>query len=162
MKCMRKFASIILALVMVMGLATTASATQEGNLTGGSITINDAVKGQTYNAYQILYLESYNATNKAYLYKANSAWETWLRTQTTYVTFDNEGYVTWVDGADAAAFAKLAQVEAAKMTADATSTADSTTVKFENLKLGYYLVDTTLGTLCSLPEPPDNCPARYS
>lgn len=161
MKRAKKFASLLLALVMVFGLAITASATQEGTLTSGSITINDAVPGQTYKAYQILYLESYNKDAGAYAYKANSAWETWLRTQTSYVSFDAQGYVTWKDGADAAAFAKLAQAEATKegstITADATATAPAaaegatySTVKFENLKLGYYLVDTTLGTLCSL------------
>ena len=65
--------------------------------------------------------------------------------------------MTWVENADAAAFAKLAQVEAAKMTADATATAPAaaegakySTVQFTGLKLGYYLVDTTLGTLCAL------------
>ena len=157
MKHAKKFAGFLLALVMVFSLATTAFAAQEGTLTGGSITINDAVPGQTYNAYQILYLESYNKDSDAYAYKANSAWETWLKTQTSYVSFDAQGYVTWKDSADAAAFAKLVQVEAAKMTADATATAPAaaegatySTVKFENLKLGYYLVDTTLGTLCSL------------
>ena len=166
MKHARKLASLLLALVMVFALATTAFATQEGTLTGGSITINDAVPGQTYKAYQILYLESYSHTTDsegnitatgAYSYKANSAWETWLKTQTSYVSFDAQGYVTWVENADAAAFAKLAQVEAAKMTADATATAPAaaegetySTVTFSNLNLGYYLVDTTLGTLCSL------------
>ena len=154
---MKKILSIAMALVLMLAMAGTAMAAQEGTLTGGSITINDAVPGQTYKAYQILYLESYNATAGAYAYKANSAWETWLRTQTTYLSFDAQGYVTWVENADPAAFAKLAQVEAAKMTADATATAPAaaegetySTVKFENLKLGYYLVDTTLGTLCSL------------
>lgn len=157
MKRMKKLASLVLALVMALAMATTAFAAQEGTLTGGSITINDAVPGQIYKAYQILYLESYNKDAGAYAYKANSAWETWLRTQTAYVSFDTQGYVTWVEGADAAAFAKLAQVEAAKMTADATATAPAagegktySTVNLENLKLGYYLVDTTLGTLCSL------------
>ena len=162
MKHMHKLASLLLALVMVFSLATTAFATQEGTLTGGSITINDAVPGQTYNAYQILYLESYShdengTATGAYAYKANSAWETWLKTQTSYVSFDAQGYVTWVKGADVEAFAKLTQVEAAKMTADATATAPAaaegntySTVTFSNLKLGYYLVDTTLGTLCSL------------
>ena len=152
MKHARKLASLLMALVMVFALATTAFATQEGTLTGGSITINDAVPGQTYKAYQILYLESYDTTSNAYAYKANTAWETWLRTQPSFVSFDAQGYVTWVTGADVAAFAKLAQVEAAKMAADATVTApaDSTTVSFTELKLGYYLVDTTLGTLCSL------------
>ena len=157
MKQVKKLASVLLALVMALALTATAFAAQEGPLTGGSITINDAVPGQTYNAYQILYLESYNKDSGAYAYKANSAWETWLKTQTSYVSFDTQGYVTWVKGADAAAFAKLAQVEAAKMIADATATAPAaaegktySTVTFSNLKLGYYLVDTTLGTLCSL------------
>ena len=157
MKHMKKLASLLLALVMVFAMGVSVFAAQEGTLTGGSITINDAVPGQIYNAYQILYLESYNADSNAYAYKANSAWETWLKTQTSYVTFDTQGYVTWVENADAAAFAKLAQVEAAKMTADVTASAPAaaegathSNVKFENLKLGYYLVDTTLGTLCSL------------
>ena len=155
MKHAKKLASLLLVLVMAFALSMTAFAAGEGET--GSITINDAVPGQTYNAYQMLYLESYNKDAGAYAYKANSAWETWLRTQTSYVSFDAQGYVTWVEGADAAAFAKLAQVEAAKMTADATATAPAaaegatySTVKFESLKLGYYLVDTTLGTLCSL------------
>lgn len=150
MRNARKLFSLLLAAAMLFALSVPAFAAQEGTLTGGSITIDNAVVGQTYNAYQILYLESYNPTSGAYAYKANSAWETWLKTQTTYVSFDDQGYVTWVEGADAAAFAKAAQVEAAKMTADATQTATTTEVKFENLKLGYYLVDSTLGTLCSL------------
>lgn len=157
MKHTKKLASLLLALALAFALAVPAFATQEGTLTGGSITINDAVPGQIYKAYQILHLESYNKDAGAYAYKANSAWETWLKTQTAYVSFDTQGYVTWVKDADAAAFAKLPQVEAAKMTADATATAPAadeektySTVKFENLKLGYYLVDTTLGTLCSL------------
>lgn len=157
MKHMKKLASVLLTLVMALVLTVPAFAAQEGTLTGGSITINDAVPEQIYNAYQLLYLESYNKDAGAYAYKANSAWENWLKTQTSYVSFDTQGYVTWVEGADAAAFAELAQAEAVKMTADATATASAaaegstySTVKFKNLKLGYYLVDTTLGTLCSL------------
>ena len=123
MKYAKKFVSLLLALIMVFAMTTTAFAAQEGTLTGGSITINDAVPGQIYNAYQILYLESYNKDANAYAYKANSAWETWLKTQTGYVSFDAQGYVTWVEGADAAAFAKLAQAQAVTMTADASMTA---------------------------------------
>lgn len=146
-----KLLSLILAIALVFSFASSVMATQEGT-TGGSITIDNAVVGQTYNAYQILYIESYNATSGAYAYKANSAWENWLKTQTTYVSFDSQGYVTWVKGADAAAFAKAAQayVTTNKLSADVTEEAKSTEVKFEDLKLGYYLIDTTLGTLCSL------------
>ena len=148
MKHVKKLASVLLA--MVMALALTATAFAEGET--GSITINDAVKDQTYTIYQILDLESYNTTAKAYSYKANSAWETWLRTQTTYVSFDAQGYVTWKDGADAAAFAKLAQKYAKdnSITNQGSVAATTTTVSFTGLDLGYYLVDTTLGTLCSL------------
>ena len=154
---MKKIASLLLALAMVLAMTVTASAAQEGSLTGGSITINDAVPGETYNIYQLLYLESYNADTNAYSYKANSAWESWLKTQTAYVSFDDQGYVTWVENADPAAFAKLAQAQAATMTADGTAVAPAaaegktySTVTFSDLKLGYYLVDTSLGALCSL------------
>ena len=155
MKHAKKLASLLLALIMVLSMSVTAFAAQEGELTGGSITIDKAVNGQTYSIYQILYLESYDAASGAYAYKANSAWETWLKTQTTYVSIDDQGYVTWVEGASAADFAKAAQAEATKV--GSTITADESkekkeneTLTFSNLKLGYYLVDSTLGTLCSL------------
>ena len=155
MKQVKKLASVLLALVMALALTATAFAAQEGPLTGGSITINDAVPGQTYNAYQILYLESYNASTNAYSYKATTAWSTFINSDAikgTYVEVDAQGYVTWKDGADAAAFAKAAQKYAKdnSITNQGSVTATSTTVSFTGLDLGYYLVDTTLGTLCSL------------
>lgn len=157
MKYVKRFISFLLTVVMALGMTTTVFAAQEGSLTGGSITIKNAVPGQTYNAYQLLYLESYNSETGAYSYKANSQWETWLRTQTSYLSFDGQGYVRWVEGADTAAFAKLAQAQIGSRTADATATAPDaaegekySTVTFSGLKLGYYLIDTTLGTLCSL------------
>lgn len=157
MKRMKKIASLLLALVMVLTMTTTAFAAQEGTLTGGTITIKNAVEGQKYNAYQILYLESYNKDTKAYSYKANSAWKSWLKEQKTYVSFNSDGYVTWKEGADAAAFAKaaLAYAKQQSFEADATVTAtkgadETVTASMNELKLGYYLVDSTLGTLCSL------------
>lgn len=161
MKHAKKLASLLLALVMALSMTVTAFAAQEGEQTGGSITINDAVVGQTYKLYQILYLESYSTdadgkATGAYAYQANSSWSSFLGSDAikgVYLNVDSQGYVTWVDGASAADFAKLAQAYAKdnSIAADADAvTATSTTVKFENLKLGYYLVDTTLGTLCSL------------
>lgn len=153
MKHAKRITSFLLALVMVLALGVTAFAAQQGTIEGGSITINDAVSGQTYNAYQILYIESYDSTTGAYSYKANSDWDTWLKSQTTYVSVDTQGYVTWVantDDATVQAFAKAAQQQVSGKTPDATANASSTTVSFTNLKLGYYLIDTTLGTLCSL------------
>ena len=154
---LRKAFAFVVALVMAIAMIPASFAHADPTTETGSITINDAVPGQTYSVYQILYLESYNSVAGAYAYKANAAWEDWLKKQTHYVSFDAQGYVTWVGGDDAEAFAKLAQVRAASMTADATTTAPAadegktySTVQFNNLKLGYYLVDTSLGTLCSL------------
>lgn len=151
MKHVKAFLGILLSLVMVFALAMPAAA--EGET--GSITINDAVVGQTYTIYQILDLESYNASANAYAYKATTAWNTFINSDAikgTYVEVDAQGYVTWKDGADAAAFAKAAQKYAKdnSIANQGSVTATTTTVSFTGLDLGYYLVDTTLGTLCSL------------
>ncbi len=151
MKYMKKLASLLLALVMVFAMGVSVFA--EGET--GSITISDAVVGQTYTIYQILDLESYNASANAYAYKATTAWNTFINSDAikgTYVEVDAQGYVTWKAGADAAAFAKAAQKYAKdnSIANQGSVTATTATVSFTGLDLGYYLVDTTLGTLCSL------------
>ena len=151
MKLTNKLAGILLALAMVLGIAATAFA--EGET--GSITIYDAAVGQTYTIYQILDLESYNNEARAYAYKATTAWNTFINSgaiKGIYVEVDAQGYVTWKGDADAAAFAKLAQKYAKdnRIANQGSVTATTTTVSFNSLDLGYYLVDTTLGTLCSL------------
>ena len=155
MKLSRKILSLVLALVMVMGLAATAFAegAEETTTETGSITIKNALNGETYNAYQILYLESYNAEKNIYAYKANSAWEDWLKedSQKKYVSINDQGYVTWVEGASAADFAKAAKGQLSSKTpaGSAKPTADGSAT-ISNLKLGYYLVDSTVGALCEL------------
>lgn len=148
---MKKTFALILVAVMLLSLGMTAFAEEE---TKGTITIDNAVVGQTYTIYRILDLESYDATAGTYAYKANSAWKTWLKTQTTYVTVDAQDYVTWVEGADASAFAKAAIAHAktadSGITNSGSTKATTATVTFTGLELGYYLVDTTLGTLCGL------------
>ena len=151
MKLTNKLAGILLALAMVLGIAATAFA--EGET--GSITIYDAAVGQTYTIYQILDLESYNNEARAYAYKATTAWNSFINSvaiKGIYVEVDAQGYVTWKGNADAAAFAKLAQKYAKdnSIANQGSVTATTTTVSFNGLDLGYYLVDTTLGTLCSL------------
>ena len=162
MKRLKKFAGLLLAVTMILAYSVTAFAA--GN---GSITITNAVPGQVYTIYRILDLESYDSTTNAYAYTANSDWLNWLETQTQYVeiTDDGQNYVTWKDGADAAEFAKaaLAYAEKAGIQPIATATAGAaaegenrTTVEFTGLDLGYYLVDTSLGTLCSLDTTDDD------
>lgn len=149
---MKKTMALLLALIMVFALAVPAMAAGEG-----SITINNAVKDQTYTIYRVFDLESYNAQTKAYAYKINNAWKTFAQTADAknYIKLDDQGYVTWVGeatGARAAEFARLALAyakvhEIAKVDS---KKADANTVTFTGLALGYYLIDTTTGTLCAL------------
>ena len=155
MKQSKKLASLLLALVMMLALSITAFATNGTNNNEGTITINNAVTGQTYTIYQILELESYNDDTNAYAYKAAAAWANFINgtdIKGTYVNVDEQGYVTWVKDASAADFAALAQSYAKENSIDdqGSKTAESTTVEFTDLNLGYYLVDSTLGSLCSL------------
>ena len=153
MKTTRKLLAMVLAVMMVMSLATTAFAASGTNTNDGKITIDNAVDGIGYSIYQILKLESYDTEAKAYTYKAASeTWNNWLQTQTTYVTVDAQGYVAWNGDADQAAFAKaaLAFAEENKIKAIDTKVAEGATVEFTDLNLGYYLVNSSLGTLCSL------------
>lgn len=160
MKNIKKIAGLLLALVMIFAMTAPAFAADET----GSITITNAIVGQTYTVYQVLDLESYDAETRAYSYKAAEAWSAFINSDAikgVYVTVDDQGYVSWVEGADAEAFAKLAQAYAAEnsVTAQGSKKAEATAadpeatrvaLEFAGLDLGYYLVDTTMGTLCSL------------
>lgn len=158
MKHLKKLAGCLLALVMILTMSNVAvvnaaNNTENGYDTSGSITIEDAVSGQVYRIYRVLDLESYDSEKGAYAYKANPQWATWLSGQNNYISTDNQGYVTWKDGADAVTFAKNA-LNYAKSNSGIScideKTASAKQVVFDNLKPGYYLLDTTLGTLCSL------------
>ena len=153
---MKKFVSVLLALAMTLALSVSALAASGTNDNSGTITIDNAVVDQTYTIYQILKLESYNEDSKAYSYKATSEWDAFIKgtgIKDVYVEVDSQGYVTWKTGASAADFAALAQAYAKannSITNQGSKKADSTTVEFTGLNLGYYLVDSTLGSLCSL------------
>ena len=154
-KDIKRWVSVLLTMLLAFTMAHTVLAASGTNNNSGSITIDNAVIGQTYEIYQILELESYDTSQNAYTYKATSAWKTWLEKQTGYVHFDKQGYVTWVGGDNAdtvATFAKaaLAAAKAQGITPVKKQTAQSTKIEFKDLNLGYYLIDTTLGTLCSL------------
>lgn len=141
---------------MVLSMSVTAFAA-ETTANDGKITISSAVDGKSYSIYKIMDLESYEK-DSAYSYKATTEWKTWLESQTDYVSFDEQGYASWKDDADAAKFAKAALEHAKTITSEgaltiaatATKEASNGTVTFENLSLGYYLVDSPLGALCFL------------
>ena len=166
MKLVKKIAAIMLSIMMVLGMASVVSA--EGTTSGtstatkGKITINSAVAGQTYKIYRILELESYNADTKSYAYKATNEWKSFIESgdiNDHYVTTDANDYVAWKEGADPAEFAKKAleyantyklKFDKKETAPDALAGETTSTVIFSALPLGYYLVDSSVGALCSL------------
>lgn len=166
MKLIKKIAAIMLSVMMVLGMASVVSASEGGAAatTGnGKITITNAIPSQTYKIYRILELESYNTTTGNYAYKATATWKPFIESneiKDVYVTI-NDGYVTWKDNADVATFAKKALAYAntqnhiinsdkSQIAPAAAAGATTSTVAFSDLPLGYYLVDSSAGALCSL------------
>jgi len=127
------------------------------NDNSGKITITNAVKDQEYKVYQVLILESYDTVKEAYTYKVDPAspWYAFLTTEEgkDYVTVETgTNIVTWKESADKLAFAEKAIAYAKKNSVAHTQkkTAETETLEFTGLNLGYYLVDSTLGALCNL------------
>lgn len=150
---------------------TTTGTDVGGNAGGktqptGTITIINAVPNQTYSIYRILDLESYsgagtpldengNPTGGNYAYKANTKWNTFINgndIKGVFVEVDKQGYVTWKDGADVVAFAAKAReyITQSGTASDGSMSATDKTLAFEGMPLGYYLLDSSMGTLCSL------------
>ena len=77
MKLIKKMLAIMFAFMMVLGMGTNVKAEETGEtqLASGSITINNAVIGQTYSIYKILELESYDKVQGLYSYKQVDAWK---------------------------------------------------------------------------------------
>ena len=145
MKHARKLASLLLALVMVFALATTAFA-QDVTVTGGtgSITISNAAKGETYAIYK-LFDATVSADNTSIAYTG-----TIPEGLKTYFAADANGYISATgaakDGENMSEGLKTA-LKTWTTTATATSAAESdgSALNFKELAYGYYVVTTTQG-----------------
>ena len=162
-KILKSLLVLVLLLVQVFPMfivnAQDNGSIKEG--TKGKITINNALVGETYEIYQILKLESY-AKDKAYAYKAAAGWESFLNETETkkYLSVNKEEYVSWTAAKDAETVAKFARyaldyAEKHHIPVTESKKATSTKVEFlgnesKGLELGYYLVDSSTGALCSL------------
>lgn len=165
MKLIKKIAAIMFAFMMVVSMSCNVKADDTNTATTGekgTITINNAIPGQTYKIYKILELESYNPTTKNYAYKVTSEWKNFVDGDgSTYLTkVDGTDYVNWVgdssnNGEHVKTFAEKAIAYAKDVNNNinplqTNGNVTSNTVTFNNLPLGYYLVDSSVGTLCSL------------
>lgn len=149
---MKRVTSSLLALVLLLALAGTAVAAEDK----GSITIDNAIVGKTYTIYRIFNLNSHNTDYSAINYTVSEKWTAFFAEGApgrAYVDIDKTyGYVVWKTGASPANFAAAAIEYAADkgIAHDGQAVAASSIVKFDDLALGYYLVQSDLGALCSL------------
>ena len=145
MKCTRKLASLLLALVMVFALAVTAFAQDVTVADGaGSITISNAVKGETYAIYK-LFDATVSADETSIAYTGAIP-----ESLNTYFTADDNDYISATskakDGENMSEGLKTALKAWTKTeTATATATSDGSALKFNGLAYGYYVVTTTQG-----------------
>ena len=155
---MKKFATLLMALLLLCMLAVPTFAAELG-----SITINGVAEDTEYAIYQLLDLESYDKASGAYSYKVNSAWTAYFDSAEAkeYIAIDEAGYVTWVAGDSDAIVAAFAQKALAYAKANGIASVKSSendgdfvvtgnTGVFSDLALGWYLVDSNAGALCGL------------
>lgn len=163
MKHTRQFFALLLALVLTLGLCATAFADEAKP---GSITISNPAQGKTYEVFKLLDIveDESDLANKGFIYKlTNDDWATFITTvqdgsgKNYFNLFENGGkkYVLANENlkggiADFAAKAK-AYAEEKKLQPVQTATAsDENKLTISDLDLGYYLVRSDLGILCSL------------
>ena len=158
MKNLKRIASLMLALLIVLSMMPAAFAEEAtGN---GTITITGVSTDVTYEIYKLLDLESYDNAAGAYSYTVNSAWAGFFALEDTlkYVKI-TDGYVTWIaTESDAVAFAQKALAYAEDNGIEPVQSSENEgqlvitdgAGKFSGLELGYYLIDSTLGALCGL------------
>lgn len=165
MKHVKRLASVLLAMVMVLAMGVTAFATApegDGGNTG-KVIIKNAIPEKEYSIYKIFNQENYKADGQG-SYTVESGWEGFIEDSALNKIFvvDN-GYVAIKEGVDADALAAefaqnaLAYAKANKIEPKATKIAGAaaegektTKVEFTDLAMGYYLVDSSTGALCSL------------
>ena len=171
MKHARKLTSLLLALVMVFALATTAFAAETGTTTTkGTITVANPVAGRTYTAYKVFDVTYDESGHYSYTLPAfpddDSTWYSMVR---AYATDPNSGLIAHTvgidnteSGAESVFFTTNEKFSPADFAAylkgmlrnhptghELTEQGDGT-VSVSGLPLGYYFVASDTGALCNL------------
>lgn len=151
MKLIKKIAAIMFAFMMVVSMSCNVKAAGTGK-----ITIDNAKNDETYTIYQVLTLESSDVGKGLYSYiPVNDAWKAYFKTEEgkKYMTVDDNGYVTTKyteTNAQELAQALIKQAKTINYNPQSITADKDGTIEFTGLALGYYVVDTTVGTLCGL------------
>ena len=157
MKRVKRVLALLAAFALVLAMAVPAWADENT----GSITVQGAVDGEIYSIYKIFDVTGYDTTTKPHkiTYKVTEGWASFFaegNPGAKYVTLDSKKQIsaTTLDSSTAPEFAAAAITWAKdpthKINVTASQTANKDGVTFTNVADGYYLVDTSLGALCSL------------
>lgn len=154
-KLTKRVIAIMCIFIIVISMATVVEAVD----TNGKVTVTNVKPGETYKIFKILTLESFDETKRAYSYIRNGdSWDGFINSSAArnYIDINNDGYVTFKDDQKneigARNFGLLAMEYAKKNNIPSIKTAIASDKKvvFENLPLGYYLVETSTGRACSI------------
>ena len=152
MKKMKKIMALVLAMVMVLAMGITVFAQTEGTAADGkgSITINNAAKGETYSVVKIFGATLTNAPATgdsdgiAYTGDIPTA-------LADYFEKDSTGNVRRKASAtDDAALVAAVQAYAKTQSATASATSDGSALTFQGLDYGYYAVISTQGATVTI------------
>lgn len=173
MKHTRQFFVLVLALVLTLGLCATAFADETRP---GSITISNPAQGKTYEVFKLLDVaaDESDLANKGFIYKlTNDDWATFITTVQDgsgakyFNLFENGGkkYVLANENlkpgiADFAAKAKAYAEEKNLQPVQTATASDGNELTISGLDLGYYLVRSDLGILCSLDTTAPNAEVK--
>lgn len=173
MKHTRQFFALLLALVLTLGLCATAFADETKP---GSITISNPAQGKTYEVFKLLDIveDESDLANKGFIYKlTNDDWATFITTVqdgsgAKYFNLFENGGMTYVLAnenlkggiADFAAKAKAYAEEKKLQPVQKATASDENKLTISGLGLGYYLVRSDLGILCSLDTTAPNAEVK--
>lgn len=151
MKHTRRIASLLLALVMVFAMATTAMAADHDSGKGGSatITVNSAEASNTYKIYKVFNAKSDGtSTNISYQLVSGKT------TAPDGFSVDAAGNVSY-NGSNteltATDIEKIASyVNETDLVATVTTSVGETSFKVTGLEYGYYYITTTTGSLVTV------------
>lgn len=161
MKTMKKLLAVILAMTLTMAMGICASASSQGGNAApkGSITVTNAIVGETYTLYKVFDATvSGERVDEGTGISYTSTWFTKEMAATCdYFDVDDSGNITIKPAgkkdsgelSDGAILWLKGQISSFTKIGDSVK-ATSTTVKWENLDPGYYYIDTTTGSFVTV------------
>ncbi len=162
---MKKFFAVLLALVLALSMSTVAFAAGTG-----TITISNAFPGAKYDIYKMFDFTPIAEGSTQGRYTVVDAWvdfmadNEWLKYDSaagTVVLKEGKTNSDLPDLAKAAvAYAVENNIAPTATQTVATNAEEPATVTFSNVALGYYAIDTSLGTICALTNADDTFEAH--